>query len=98
MAPVLIFARRTAALPEAIADFMAGFHDLPDIRSLLIFHQGKEAVEHLMRVAAGLESLILGETQILGQVSKALVQAQEAHSTGPLLSRLFNSALHTGKR
>lgn len=57
-----------------------------------------EAVHHLMRVACGLESVVLGETQILGQVIGALKQAQRAETAGPLLTRLFNDAVHTGKR
>lgn len=60
--------------------------------------QGRAVVHHLMRVAAGLESLILGETQILGQVAHALASAQTAHTDGTILSRLFTAALHAGKR
>jgi glutamyl-tRNA reductase len=68
------------------------------LRSSLYFLEGHDAVQHLMRVASGLESLILGETQVLGQVAHALAQAQSASTDGPILSRLFNSALHAGKR
>ncbi len=57
-----------------------------------------EAVHHLMRVAAGLESLVMGESEILGQVVQALNQAQLAGTTGAVLSRLFQDAIHTGKR
>ncbi len=60
--------------------------------------EGMEATRHLFRVAAGLESLVLGETQIMRQVADALAQAQEAGTCGALLSRLFTAALHTGKR
>ncbi|HET9980938.1 MAG TPA: glutamyl-tRNA reductase [Ktedonobacterales bacterium] len=60
--------------------------------------EGIEATRHLFRVAAGLESLVLGETQIMRQVADALAQAQEAGTCGALLSRLFTAALHTGKR
>ncbi len=56
------------------------------------------AVQHLMRVASGLESLLLGETEILGQVTLALKQAQQANTCGSVLSRLFQEAIHTGKR
>jgi glutamyl-tRNA reductase len=60
--------------------------------------QGMDVVQHLMRVVSGLESLMLGETQILGQVAQALGQAQAANSIGAILTRLFNDALHAGKR
>ncbi len=58
----------------------------------------EDAVRHLLRVASGLDSLVLGEPQILGQVTDALEQARGAGSVGPLLSRLFQSAIHAGKR
>ena len=55
------------------------------------------AVRHLFRVAAGLESMVLGEPQILGQLRDALDGARAAGSTGPILSRLFTEALRVGK-
>ena len=57
-----------------------------------------DAVQHLMRVASGLESLAVGETEILGQITSALRQARHTETTGPILSRLFHDALHAGKR
>lgn len=57
-----------------------------------------DAAQHLMRVSSGLESLVVGETEILGQITGALRQARLANTTGPLLSRLFHDALHAGKR
>lgn len=59
---------------------------------------GHDVVEHLMRVAAGLDSMILGEPQILGQVADAFSAAQQAHTSGTVLSHLFAEVLHTGKR
>ncbi len=55
-------------------------------------------VEHLMRVAAGLDSMVLGEAQILGQVVTAYQTATAHHAAGPFLSRLFERAIHAGKR
>jgi glutamyl-tRNA reductase len=59
---------------------------------------GRETVRHLFRVAAGLDSLMVGEAQILGQVRDAFVTADHYRATGPLLTRLFNTAVHVGKR
>lgn len=59
---------------------------------------GHDVVEHLMHVVAGLDSMILGEPQILGQVGEAFATAQRVHTTGRVLSHLFSEALHTGKR
>ena len=61
-------------------------------------HRGPDAVRHLFRVAAGLDSVVYGEAQILGQVRDALHHPSTAHVEGPLLHRLFESALSAGKR
>lgn len=58
----------------------------------------EEAVEHLFRVACGLDSQVLGEPQILGQVTDAYMKAHGQDSIGKVLSRLFQSAIHAGKR
>jgi glutamyl-tRNA reductase len=60
--------------------------------------EGEEAVEHLLRVAAGMDSLVLGEPQILGQVMRALELSRAQGAAGPVLSRLFQAAIHAGKR
>ena len=69
-----------------------------DLAGVLAVWEGGEAVEHLFRVAAGLDSLVPGEAQILGQVRVAYEAALGAGATGPVLNRLFEDALHTGKR
>ncbi len=59
---------------------------------------GRETVRHLFRVASGLDSLMVGESQILGQVRDAFEVADRHRATGALLTRLFNTAVHAGKR
>jgi glutamyl-tRNA reductase len=59
---------------------------------------GEAAARRALRVAAGLESRIVGEHQVLGQVRRAFELARLANATGPILSALFRSAIHTGKR
>lgn len=61
-------------------------------------HVGAEAVRHLCQVAAGLDSLVLGEPQILGQVVEAYEAARSQGAAGPILSALFRTAIHAGKR
>jgi glutamyl-tRNA reductase len=58
----------------------------------------QEAVQHLFEVAAGLDSMVLGEPQILGQVTDAYEAALSQRAAGTVLSRLFTTAIHTGKR
>lgn len=64
----------------------------------LYSHQGPQTVTHALRVAAGLDSMILGEPQILGQMKQAYREAQTAHAVGPLLSRLFEHAFSVAKQ
>ncbi|HET7229893.1 MAG TPA: glutamyl-tRNA reductase [Longimicrobium sp.] len=59
---------------------------------------GADAARHLVRVAAGLESQVLGDAQVLGQVRAAYASAREAGTVGPVLHRLFETALRVGKR
>ena len=61
-------------------------------------HAEIEAARHLLRVAAGLESPIMGEAHVLGQVRDAYLRAMQAESIGPVLSALFRAAIHAGKR
>jgi glutamyl-tRNA reductase len=85
---------------QAIESYLIGLCGLPSdvLRPHLYHMNGADTIEHLMRVACGLQSMMLGETQILGQVNEALSQAQAAGTTGGVLSHLFAHAIHTGKR
>jgi glutamyl-tRNA reductase len=60
--------------------------------------QNMEAVRHLFEVAAGLDSLVIGEPQILGQVTRSLELARGQNTAGSVLNRLFQAAIHAGKR
>lgn len=64
----------------------------------LYIHRGLHAVQHLYRVASGLDSLVIGETQIQGQVKRAWQQATQYQRTGTLLNKIAQGALATGKR
>ena len=84
----------------ALEDFLSEVQGVPrqEFSPHLYRYIDQQAIEHLFRVAAGLDSLVLGEPQILGQVMNAFELARGQDSAGPVISRLFQSALHTGKR
>jgi glutamyl-tRNA reductase len=69
-----------------------------DLASSLYVHQAERAVEHAFNVASGLDSMVLGEAQILGQLKNAYRVAQQAGSTGPSLNKLFQAAFSAAKR
>jgi len=72
--------------------------DLAHIRPHLFTLLYRDAVMHLMRVASGLDSLVLGEGQILAQVKKAQELGQKSKGAGRILNKLFNAAITTGKK
>jgi glutamyl-tRNA reductase len=72
--------------------------DVEELSPHLFTYHHEEAIAHLLRVAAGLDSLVLGEGQILSQVKKMVRLGQEHRSIGPILNRLLTQAVGTGKR
>ncbi len=68
-----------------------------DLESYLYTLLGREAVEHLFRVSTGLDSMLIGEAEILGQVKEAYAAAREANSAGEVLHKLLREAMSAGK-
>jgi glutamyl-tRNA reductase len=85
---------------QELIDFLGSYHGLPReaFESHVFVHADEEATRHLFRVAAGLDSLVVGEPQILGQVKDAFQVAATRQCVGPVLTRLFHSSFGVGKR
>lgn len=89
----------TNAAYSALIDFLS-FHSgfsAQALKSSLYFYEGQAAVSHLFGVTAGLDSMILGESEIAFQVKQAYAASHAQGSTGPLLNGLFQKALHSTK-
>jgi glutamyl-tRNA reductase len=71
--------------------------EVPELSSHVYCHRGPDALSHLFKVASGLDSMVLGETQITGQVREAYEAAREAQLTGRILNSVFQKALQTAK-
>ena len=69
-----------------------------EVQPYLYCYTDVDAARHLFNVAAGLDSLVIGEPQILGQITRALELARGQDAAGPTLNRLFQAAIHAGKR
>ncbi|PKQ20982.1 MAG: glutamyl-tRNA reductase [Actinobacteria bacterium HGW-Actinobacteria-6] len=85
---------------DAVINFMAEFHSLDRhelVRSLYINH-GESVVRHLFRVVASLDSMVIGEAQILGQVKEAYDHALNNGATGKIFNKLFRQSFEVGKR
>jgi len=84
---------------ERVVEWVHRRNEIPlgELDSHIYAHEGPEAARHLIRVASGLDSLVLGETQILGQLKDAWQQAHEAGSLGKVLDRLFQHTFAAAK-
>ncbi len=93
----------SSSLPEAAAEkaqsFFTGFHEvsLRHFQKYLYLYKGQTALRHLFSVAAGLDSLILGELQILGQIKKAVGESEQAGCLDTFLKNIFEASLRTAK-
>jgi glutamyl-tRNA reductase len=87
-------------LQEALVRWLCDYHGLDEteVRNSLYWHQDNDAVSHLMRVASGLDSMILGEPQILGQVKKAFADSARGHLHASDLERMFQKSFSVAKR
>lgn len=85
---------------EDIKNFLGDFHkvDISDHDDKFYVHKGKFAVGHLFGVASGLDSMVVGEMEILGQIKKAYKDARSSLATGKVLNRLFEKAFNTAKK
>jgi len=83
-----------------LKNFLSQYHGLPlkEFEKSLYSHIGEEAVRHIFRVASSLDSMVLGEPQILGQIKEAYDVAQQAKTSGLILHRLLHRAFHVAKR
>jgi glutamyl-tRNA reductase len=86
--------------PGEVIDWLSHYHKLPksEFEPYAYIHVNHDAVHHLLRVASGLDSMILGEPQILGQLKDAYRIAHETETTGKLLTRLFHYSFSVAKQ
>jgi len=86
--------------PGAIIDFMCDYHDLDrhELVRYLYISEGESVVKHLFRVVASLDSMVLGEAQILGQVKEAYEHSFEAGGSQRIFNKLFRLSFEVGKR
>jgi len=97
---VLLAVEKREDAEEALRAFISRFHsvDRQELDPHLYLHTGSAAIRHLYRVASGLDSLVLGEPQILGQVKDAYDYAREAGTVGLVLDRLLNKTFAVAKK
>ena len=95
-----IYCRGQEGYSEAVIDWVGHYHKLStsDLHQCLYQHPDRAAVQHAFRVACGLDSMVLGEPQILGQMKRAFSCANQAGATGKILNRLFQHTFSVAKQ
>jgi len=96
----LFTTEQTAEAKSSVVDLLSELGGTPfeDLSSSLFTHEGQDAVRHIFRVASSLDSMVIGEPQILGQMKDAYASATKEKTTGVILNRLLHRAFHTAKR
>ena len=92
--------RETEKAIHDLKEFLCQYHEisLKEFEKSLYTHVGEEAVRHIFRVASSLDSMVLGEPQILGQIKDAYDISQQAKTSGLILNRLLHRAFHVAKK
>ena len=92
--------RETEKAIHELKEFLSQYHGiaLKEFEKSLFYHVGEEAVRHIFRVASSLDSMVVGEPQILGQIKDAYDISQQAKTSGLILHRLLHRAFHVAKR
>ncbi|MBP1739358.1 MAG: glutamyl-tRNA reductase [Deltaproteobacteria bacterium] len=96
----LFTTEQTEEAKNSIVDLLSGLGGMPSesLCSSLFTYEDRDAVRHIFRVASSLDSMVIGEPQILGQIKEAYASATKEKTTGVILNRLLHRAFHTAKR
>ena len=97
---IYTIASEVPAGKEDILQFLSHYHewDPGELAKYLYFYDNREAINHLFKVTSSLDSMVVGEAQILGQVKEAYAHALDRKATSIILNRLFNHAIAVGKK
>ncbi len=97
---LFVCANKGGAAADRIKDFLSTFHGLKrqDFEKSLYVHEGEDAIRHIFRVSSSLDSMVVGEPQILGQIKDSFDFALNKKTTGVLLNKLMKKAISTAKR
>lgn len=97
---VLLVTKQVSEAVDTTKRLIARFNriNLPEFENILYIHTGDQAVRHIFRVAASLDSMVVGEPQILGQIKQAYRLATQERTTGVVLNRLLHRAFFVAKR